>query len=100
MKREKDPDKWVLLDSRFHCVIAEASNNAVFIRVVVDARDALAAQSQLINLVAHRRRASNREHQRIVDAITSGSSEDSQEAMGDHLARVARAMSKISQPDS
>ena len=100
MKREKDPDKWVLLDSRFHCVIAEASNNAVFIRVVLDARDALATQSQLINLVAHRRPASNREHQRIVDAIASGSFEDSQEAMRDHLARVARAMSKISKPDS
>ena len=100
MKREKDPDKWVSLDSRFHCVIAEASDNAVFIRVVLDARDALATQSQLINLVAHRRPASNREHQRIVDAIASGSFEDSQEAMRDHLARVARAMSKISKPDS
>ncbi len=100
MKREKDPDKWVSLDSRFHCVIAEASANAVFIMVVLDARDALATQSQLINLVAHRRPASNREHQRIVDAIASGSFEDSQEAMRDHLARVARAMSKISKPDS
>lgn len=100
MKREKDPDKWVSLDSRFHCVIAEASDNAVFIKVVLDARDALATQSQLINLVAHRRPASNREHQRIVDAIASGSFEDSQEAMRDHLARVARAMSKISKPDS
>lgn len=100
MKREKDPDKWVSLDSRFHCVIAEASDNAVFIKVVLDARDALATQSQLINLVAHRRPASNREHQRIVDAIASGSFEDSQEAMRDHLARVARAMSKMSKPDS
>ena len=100
MKREKDPDKWVSLDSRFHCVIAEASDNAVFIKVVLDARDALATQSQLINLVAHRRPASNREHQRIVDAIASGSFEDSQEAMRDHLARVARAISKISKPDS
>ena len=100
MKREKDLDKWVSLDSRFHCVIAEASDNAVFIKVVLDARDALATQSQLINLVAHRRPASNREHQRIVDAIASGSFEDSQEAMRDHLARVARAMSKISKPDS
>ena len=75
-------------------------HNAVFIRVVLDARDAVATQSQLINLVAHRRPASNREHQRIVDAIASGSFEDSQEAMRDHLARVARAMSKISTPDS
>jgi len=100
MKREKDPDKWVSLDSRFHCGIAEASDNAVFTRVILDARDALASQSQLINLVAHRRAASNREHQRIVEAIACGSFEDSQEAMRDHLARVARAMSKISQPDS
>ena len=100
MKREKDPEKWVSLDSRFHCVIAEASDNAVFIKVVLDARDALATQSQLINLVAHRRPASNREHQRIVDAIASGSFEDSQEAMRDHLARVARAMSTMSTPDS
>ena len=95
MKREKDPDKWVSLDSRFHCVIAEASDNAVFARVVLDARDALATQSQLINLVARRRPASNREHQRIVDAIASGSFEDSQEAMRAHLSRVGEAMAKI-----
>ena len=92
MKREKDPDKWVSLDSRFHCVIAEASDNAVFIRVRRRRRrDIMATQSQLINLVAHRRPASNREHQRIVDAIASGSFEDSQEAMRNLRCRACRA---------
>ncbi len=60
MKREKAPDKWVSWTPASTASSPEASDNAVFIKVVLDARDALATQSQLINLVAHRRLAQSR----------------------------------------
>ncbi|NLS00624.1 FadR family transcriptional regulator [Rhizobium sp. P38BS-XIX] len=95
MDREDDPLKWVKLDSEFHSTVAESSGNAVFAKIVTDARDALMRQSELVNMMAQRRLASNVEHRRIVEAIAAGSEEAGMAAMEAHLGQVKRVVTTI-----
>ena len=95
MDRQTDPHKWELLDSEFHCAIAEASGNTVFTKIVADAREALVQQSELVNLMSGRREASNIEHRLIVNAIAAGSDADARAAMEAHLNKVRTAVTTI-----
>ncbi|NKJ37781.1 MULTISPECIES: FadR/GntR family transcriptional regulator [Rhizobium] len=95
MDRQEDPYKWVQLDSEFHSMIAEASGNAVFAKIVADARDALMRQSELVNMMAQRRVASNVEHRQIVEAILAGSEQAAIAAMEAHLGQVERVVTTI-----
>jgi GntR family transcriptional regulator, transcriptional repressor for pyruvate dehydrogenase complex len=96
MAVETDPEAWVVLDSGFHAAIARASGNKVFESVVADIRDALTHQSETLNLVTEdRQHASNAEHQRILDAIETGSAAEASAAMSDHLRAVADALASI-----
>lgn len=98
MERQEDALKWVRLDSDFHCLIAEASQNALFARIVMESRDALKQQSELVNLMTDRRIASNHEHRRIAAAIAAGIEADASDAMRAHLEQVRRAMTWITAP--
>lgn len=95
MAEENDPEAWVTLDSSFHAAIARASGNKVFASVVADIRDALAHQSETLNMVADRQHASDIEHQRILAAIEAGSAEDARNAMASHLDAVGQALDSI-----
>lgn len=95
MDRQEDPHKWVLLDSEFHSMIAEASGNAVFAKIVADARDALSRQSELVNMMARRRDASNIEHRLIAEAIGAGSEPEAIRAMESHLGQVRLVVTTI-----
>lgn len=95
MALEDDPAAWVALDATFHCLIARASGNKVFESVVVDLREALANQSETLNLVADRQRASDVEHRQIVTAIEAASSELASAAMAEHLAAVNEALGSL-----
>ncbi|MBW9111527.1 FadR/GntR family transcriptional regulator [Microbacterium ureisolvens] len=95
MDASDDADEWVRLDSRFHALVAEASGNAVFAKTLADIRDALAHQSQIVNLVAQRREASGREHRRIAEAIAVGSAIEAREAMRAHLSEVERVITPL-----
>lgn len=85
MEDEVQPRAWVQLDSLFHASIAAASGNAVFSSVVSDTREALSQQSEIINLVAHRREPSNLEHREIAEAIIAQDPERAALAMQAHL---------------
>ncbi|MET4096315.1 FadR/GntR family transcriptional regulator [Arthrobacter sp. UYCu712] len=95
MAAEDDPEAWVSLDSCFHAAIARASGNKVFESVVADIRDALAHQSETLNIVADRQLASDLEHQRILRAIESGDPAGARAAMGEHLRAVGVALDSI-----
>ncbi|ASN52242.1 GntR family transcriptional regulator [Sinomonas sp. R1AF57] len=96
MSVEDDPAAWVALDASFHGLIARASGNKVFESVVAELREALAHQSETLNLVAHdRQRASDIEHRAIVAAIEAGSAELASAAMAEHLAAVDRALGTL-----
>ncbi|ADX74891.1 FadR family transcriptional regulator [Pseudarthrobacter phenanthrenivorans] len=95
MGTETDPESWVALDSSFHAAIARASGNKVFASVVADIRDALAHQSETLNMVADRQHASDVEHQQILAAIEAGSAEEARAAMAHHLHAVGVALDSI-----
>jgi DNA-binding FadR family transcriptional regulator len=95
MTAETDPEAWVALDSSFHAAIARASGNKVFESVVADIRDALAHQSETLNMVADRQYASDVEHRFILDAIEGGSAADASAAMAEHLRAVGEALDSI-----
>lgn len=95
MAAETDPEAWVALDSAFHAAIARASGNKVFESVVADIRDALAHQSETLNMVADRQHASDVEHRAILEAIEAGSAADASAAMAEHLRAVGEALDSI-----
>ena len=95
MAAETDPEAWVALDSSFHAAIARASGNKVFESVVADIRDALAHQSETLNMVADRQHASDVEHRLILEAIEAGSAADASAAMAEHLRAVGEALDFI-----
>ncbi|WP_422933511.1 FadR/GntR family transcriptional regulator [Sinomonas sp. P47F7] len=95
MAHEDDPAAWVALDATFHGLIARASGNKVFETVVADLRDALANQSETLNLVADRQGASDVEHRRILAAIETGSAELASAAMAEHLDAVNAALGSL-----
>lgn len=95
MDLQEDPHKWVKLDTEFHGTIAEASGNSLFAKVVLDARGPLSQQSELLNIMAHRRVASNVEHRLIAEAIAAGSEETARSAMEAHLGQVKQVVTSI-----
>lgn len=95
MVAETDPEAWVALDASFHSTVARASGNKVFASVVSEIRDALAHQSETLNLVADRQQASDKEHLRILDAIEKGDAAAASAAMSDHLNAVGEALDAI-----
>lgn len=95
MAEEDDPEIWVSLDASFHAAIAKASGNGVFERVINDIRDAMAKQSETINLITGRKSTSDAEHILILDAIAHGNSADAGRAMAVHLSAVDTALSLI-----
>lgn len=95
MATESDPESWVALDSSFHAAVARASGNKVFASVVGDIREALAHQSETLNMVADRQHASDVEHQQILAAIEAGSPDDARAAMAHHLDAVGQALDSI-----
>jgi GntR family transcriptional regulator, transcriptional repressor for pyruvate dehydrogenase complex len=95
MDREEDPQAWVALDATFHAAIARISGNRVFEKVVADIRDAMANQSETLNMVAGRKGDSDSEHGEILAAIEKGSPEQASAAMSRHLAAVDAALDRV-----
>lgn len=95
MSEEDDPEIWVSLDASFHAAVAKASGNDVFERVVNDIRDAMAKQSETINLITGRARTSDTEHNHILDAIAAGDPAAAGRAMSVHLTAVDAALNII-----
>lgn len=93
---ERGTREWVALDAAFHTAIARASGNGVFESMVADIRDAMAQQSEFLNVsVSDRQHASDEEHARILRAIEDGDPESALDAMGTHLRAVADAVEEI-----
>lgn len=95
MGREDDPEAWVVLDAAFHAAIARISGNRVFERVVADIRDAMAHQSETLNMVAGRQHDSDIEHLEILAAIEKGSAAEAADAMRRHLEAVDAALGRV-----
>jgi DNA-binding FadR family transcriptional regulator len=95
MSDEDDLRTWVELDSAFHAGIARASRNGVFESVIADIREAMASQSETLNLLGRRQRSSDKEHRQILTALEQGSSQAAEDAMRQHLRAVGEALGEI-----
>ncbi|WP_159612720.1 FadR/GntR family transcriptional regulator [Glutamicibacter sp. JC586] len=95
MNQEDDAVAWVELDAAFHAAIARASGNSVFTKVVADIREAMARQSETVNLVDGRLGPNKEEHLAIFKAIEAQDPQAASEAMNNHLTAVQHAVSRI-----
>ncbi len=95
MDEAESLQQWVQLNTEFHVTIARASGNGVFESFLSDICEAMANQSNTLNLVADRRKDSGAEHARIFDAIERGSAEDASQAMTSHLHGVECALGTV-----
>lgn len=100
MEEEKHASAWVKLDSEFHVSVAAASGNEIFSSLVSDTRHALSLQSEVINMVAHRREPSNEEHLAIAQAIHDQDHELAARLMNEHLDRVSQVMHTLLEDES
>ncbi|GAB23778.1 putative GntR family transcriptional regulator [Gordonia polyisoprenivorans NBRC 16320 = JCM 10675] len=95
MAAESNQTDWVALDGQFHLAVTRASGNRVFQNALVNIRNSLTAQSATLNLATGRMRRSNEEHERIVEAISSGDRQAAERAMADHLDAVQVAVRSL-----
>lgn len=95
MRTEDDAGAWVELDTTFHLAIAAAGGNSVFIKVLSDIREAMARQSETLNLVSGRRNPSDAEHLDIIAAIEARDPDAAERAMQDHLGAVRGAVDHL-----
>lgn len=95
MSEAENLQQWVQLNTEFHVTIARSSGNGVFESFLSDIVEAMANQSNTLNLVADRRKESGDEHARIFEAIERGSAEDASQAMTIHLHGVECALGTL-----
>lgn len=96
-------------DYQFHCAVAAATDNPIFVKVMVSLADLFLQMFRKTTASLYheenRIRANLQEHQLIMEAITAGRADDAREAMERHLRHVflrlqrARALGTQAQAD-
>lgn len=88
-------------DARFHVAIAEVTGSPSLAAAVGDARARVSDLLDRIPLLEPNLEHSNRQHQRIVDAILRGDAEEAFQAVHDHLEGTASLLHGfLGPPDS
>lgn len=89
------PEEAVATDVRFHCTIARATHNSLFVRLIEDLRESLQEQSLAVSTLRTRGAAAAREHRTVLEAIVDGNPDGAAVAMEQHLDAVERAIRTI-----
>lgn len=89
------PEEAVASDAKFHCTIARATRNLLFVRLVEDLREILQEQSLAVSTLRDRAASAAREHHGVLDAIVAGDGDGAAAAMEEHLDAVERAIRAI-----
>jgi GntR family transcriptional regulator, transcriptional repressor for pyruvate dehydrogenase complex len=90
-----DTDEAVRLDGQFHCAIARATGNMLFLRLIEDLREILQEQSLAVSALPHRHEGAASEHRAVFDAIVRGDSDGAAEAVASHLGAVEVAVTQL-----
>ncbi|MST32159.1 FCD domain-containing protein [Acidimicrobiaceae bacterium USS-CC1] len=88
-------EETVATDAKFHCAIAHATGNKLFVRLVEDLREILQEQSLAVSSLRTRGPHAAREHRRVLVAIADGDGNAAAAAMNDHLDAVERAIGEL-----
>lgn len=85
----------VRLDGQFHCAIARATGNMLFLRMIEDLREILQEQSMAVSALRGRGAEAGAEHRAILDAIARGDSDAAAAAVARHLDAVEVAIKQL-----
>jgi DNA-binding FadR family transcriptional regulator len=85
----------ILFDGRFHCAIASATGNLLFVRLLEDLQETLKEQTLAVSTLRNRGAGAAREHQAILNAITDRDGDAAAAAMDEHLDAVERAIRRL-----
>jgi DNA-binding FadR family transcriptional regulator len=95
----------IRFDGLFHCAIASATGNLLFVRLLEDLQETLKEQTLAVSTLRNRGAGAAREHQAVLQAIIARDGDASAAAMEEHLDAVERAIRKLpsdlsGQPDT
>jgi len=82
-------------DSDFHCVVANATGNLLFVRLVEDLREMLHDQTLSVSTLRDRGPSIAAEHRAVLEAIIQGDGDAAASAMEEHLDAVERAIRQL-----
>ncbi|WP_233772603.1 GntR family transcriptional regulator [Achromobacter sp. AONIH1] len=85
---KRDADAYLALNSRFHQLICQGTQNATLVAAVESLRERLAPFRAAQSGVERRFEVSHREHQKIVEAVLAGQPEQAYLAMRSHTTRL------------
>ena len=80
------------VDTDFHCLVARATGNMLFVRLVEDLREVLHAQTVAMSELSDRNASVVREHTAVLEAIVRADGEEAARAMSEHLDAVEAAV--------
>lgn len=93
--RVTSTDEAVRLDGQFHCAIARATGNMLFLRLIEDLREILQEQSLAVSALPNRRAGAGSEHRAVFDAIVRQDAEGAAAAVATHLGAVEIAIKQL-----
>ena len=82
---EEDKEAFTILDSQFHFLISEASDNQAILSIYYMIKDVLDYYIRQTNRGMRVISTSLAEHKRVVDALLSGDADEAAAAMKDHI---------------
>lgn len=85
----------IKFDGRFHCAIASATGNLLFVRLLEDLQETLQEQTLAVSTLRNRGAAAASEHRTILNAIVERDAAGAAAAMNAHLDAVERAIRRI-----
>lgn len=90
-----DSEQATRLDAQFHCAIARATGNKLFLRLIEDLREILQEQSLAVSALPGRHEGAASEHRAVLEAIARGDAEGAAQAMARHLGAVEIAVRQL-----
>jgi DNA-binding FadR family transcriptional regulator len=85
----------IRFDGLFHCAIASATGNLLFVRLLEDLQETLKEQTLAVSTLRNRGAGAASEHQAILQAIVEHDGDASALAMEEHLDAVERAIRRL-----
>jgi DNA-binding FadR family transcriptional regulator len=82
-------------DGQFHCAIASATGNLLFVRLLEDLQETLREQTLAVSTLRNRGAGAASEHRAILKAIVERDGDTAAAAMEQHLDAVERAIRRI-----
>ena len=85
----------IKFDGQFHCAIASATGNMLFVRLLEDLQETLIEQTLAVSTLRNRGVGAAHEHHAILNAIADRDGDAAAAAMEEHLDAVERSIRRL-----